>query len=289
MQQPNLSQVMQPALKCNAPIALTQSSFAPGFSVVPRTARLRDNTPTGAFVDSFPLWKRVLDVTCVLVAIPFLIPIVILTVIFVKIASPGPVFFRQQRVGLLRRKFMCLKFRTMKVNADTSVHQQHLKQLMTANKPTRKLDCAGDPRLIPGGAWLRASGIDELPQLFNVLCGDMSIVGPRPCTPYEFDLYSENNKARCLAPPGLTGLWQISGKNKTTFQEMMDLDLKYVREKSLWMDLKIMASTIPAILRLVWEMKILPKLAKQSSKQTAYPNNLSTNMVVLPSDTISAK
>ena len=207
-----------------------------------------------------PAWKRMLDVTLILMAMPLLIPIGIIIYCFIKIASPGPAFFRQQRVGYLRRKFMCVKFRTMKVDADTGVHQAHLRQLMTANQPTRKLDCAGDKRLIAGGVWLRAMGVDELPQLFNVLCGDMSLVGPRPCTPYEFELFSESHKQRCQVPPGLTGLWQISGKNKTTFEQMMELDLKYLREKSLWLDMKIIALTFPAVMKLVWEMKIWAKL-----------------------------
>ena len=206
-----------------------------------------------------PRWKRTLDVTLVLLAIPFLIPLAIIVCSFIKIVSPGPAFFRQQRVGYLRRRFMCLKFRTMKVNADTGVHQAHLKQLMTTNQPTQKLDCAGDKRLIPGGMWLRAAGVDELPQLFNVLCGDMSLVGPRPCTPYEFELLSERHKQRCVAPPGLTGLWQIGGKNKTTFGEMMDLDLK------------IIGLTVPAILKLVWEMKIRPSIGSRPPERAVKP------------------
>ncbi|HEY3862901.1 MAG TPA: sugar transferase [Verrucomicrobiae bacterium] len=207
-----------------------------------------------------PGWKRILDVSLVLISLPFVIPVGIIIYAFIKIASPGPAFFRQQRLGYRRRKFMCLKFRTMKVDADTGVHQAHLKQLMTANQPTRKLDCAGDKRLIFGGAWLRAIGVDELPQLFNVLFGDMSLVGPRPCTPFEFDLYSDHQKQRCDAPPGLTGLWQVSGKNNTTFGQMIELDLKYVREMSFWFDVKIIALTIPAIFKLIWEMKIRPRL-----------------------------
>jgi lipopolysaccharide/colanic/teichoic acid biosynthesis glycosyltransferase len=216
-----------------------------------------------------PQWKRILDVTLVLLATPLLVPLGILIFVFIKIVSPGPAFFRQQRVGYAGRRFMCLKFRSMKVNADTGVHQQHLRQLMTSNQPTRKLDCSGDQRLIFGGAWLRAAGVDELPQLFNVLCGDMSLVGPRPCTPYEFELFSEPYKERCQTLPGLTGLWQISGKNKTTFEEMVALDLKYVRETSLWMDLKIIVLTVPAILTLIWEMKIRPRLALTPVARTA--------------------
>jgi exopolysaccharide production protein ExoY len=210
-----------------------------------------------------PTWKRMLDVSLVIITTPFTIPIGVIIYVFIKIASPGPAFFRQQRVGLMGRRFMCLKFRSMKVDADTGVHQAHLKQLMKANQPTRKLDCAGDKRLIPGGAWLRASGLDELPQLFNVLCGEMSLAGPRPCTPYEYDLYTARHKQRCEAPPGLTGLWQVSGKNNTTFEQMIDMDLKYVREKSLWLDLMIIARTIPAIMLLIWEMKIRPRLGFQ--------------------------
>ncbi len=203
-----------------------------------------------------PTWKRVLDVTCVLLALPVLIPVGLVLGVFIKIVSPGPAFFRQQRVGYFGRRFMCLKFRTMKVNCDDTVHQLHLKELMAANRPTRKLDCGGDSRLIPGGLVLRSMGIDELPQLINVLRGEMSLVGPRPCTPYEFDLLSPRHKRRCGAPPGLTGLWQVSGKNRTTFEEMIDLDLRYVEHKSLWLDLKIIAMTPLAILALVWEMKI---------------------------------
>jgi lipopolysaccharide/colanic/teichoic acid biosynthesis glycosyltransferase len=220
----------------------------------------------------FPMWKRILDVTLVVLAFPFLIPVGIFIYTFIKFASPGPAFFRQQRVGYLRRRFMCLKFRTMKVNADTGVHQAHLKQLMTTNQPTQKLDCAGDKRLIAGGMWLRAAGVDELPQLFNVLRGDMSLVGPRPCTPYEFELLPEPYKQRCQAPPGLTGLWQISGKNKTTFAESMELDLKYVREKSLWLDLNIIVLTFPAILKLVWEMKIRPGAGMRPMERAAKPD-----------------
>ena len=223
----------------------------------------------------FPLWKRVLDVTIVLLAAPVVIPVGIVIVVFIKIVSPGPAFFRQQRVGYFGKRFMCLKFRTMKVDADTSVHQEHLKQLMTSNRPTRKLECAGDSRLVPGGMILRAMGLDELPQLLNVLRGEMSMVGPRPCTPYEFELYLPRHQKRCEAPPGLTGLWQISGKNRTTFEEMIDLDLHYVERKSVWMDLKIIVLTIPAILMLVWEMKFSPAARARRREKEARGQTLS--------------
>jgi lipopolysaccharide/colanic/teichoic acid biosynthesis glycosyltransferase len=202
-----------------------------------------------------PLWKRILDVTCVALALPVLAPLGVLIALFIKLVSPGPAFFRQQRIGTFGKGFMCLKFRTMKINADAAVHQAHLKHLITSNHPTKKLDCGGDKRLIFGGLILRSLGLDELPQLINILRGEMSLVGPRPCTPYEFELFLPRHKRRCEAPPGLTGLWQISGKNKTTFEEQINLDLYYVEHKSLWLDLKIIALTVPAILVLVWEMK----------------------------------
>ena len=215
----------------------------------------RQKSSPVAVQNPIPFWKRVLDISCVVLVLPVAVPLGLLIAIFIKFASPGPAFFRQQRVGHRGKSFMCLKFRTMKVNADTTVHQEHLKQVMASNAPTRKLECSGDKRLIFGGLFLRSIGVDELPQLINVLRGEMSLVGPRPCTPYEFDWYQPRHKRRCETPPGLTGLWQVSGKNKTTFEQQIDLDLFYVDHKSLWLDLKIMALTIPAILVLVWEMK----------------------------------
>jgi exopolysaccharide production protein ExoY len=229
-----------------------------------------------AIQNPLPSWKRILDVTCILLALPVLLPLSLLIAIFIKIVSPGPAFFRQKRVGTHGKGFMCLKFRTMKVNADTSVHQSHLKHVITSNHPTQKLDYGGDKRLIFGGLVLRSLGVDELPQLINILRGEMSLVGPRPCTPYEFGLFSPRHKRRCEAPPGLTGLWQVSGKNKTTFEEQMTLDLYYVENKSLWFDIKIIALTIPAILLLVWEMKVRPAkavaAAPVSSSQNSHEN-----------------
>jgi lipopolysaccharide/colanic/teichoic acid biosynthesis glycosyltransferase len=213
-----------------------------------------------------PAWKRFLDVTLVVLSTPVSIPVGMIVFVFIKIVSPGPAFFRQPRVGFMGGRFKCLKFRSMTVDADAGVHQAHLKWLMTANQLTRKLDFGGDERLIPGGMWLRAMGLDELPQLFNILRGEMSLVGPRPCMSYEFDLFSKRQKRRCEAPPGLTGLWQVSGKNNTTFEQMMELDLQYLREMSLWLDIKIIARTIPAILKLIWEMKIRPRLGRPPMK-----------------------
>lgn len=194
-----------------------------------------------------PLWKRGLDIVCVVLGFLVVAPIFVLIALYIKIVSPGPALYRQTRVGLQGRTFSCLKFRSMKVGADTGVHQNYLEDLINSGKPMAKMDGKGDPRLIPGAAILRASGLDELPQLINVIKGDMSIVGPRPCTPYEYEKYQAWHRERFDTLPGLTGLWQVSGKNKTTFSEMIRLDIAYVRSKSLWLDIKIMLKTFAAI------------------------------------------
>ncbi len=138
---------------------------------------------------------------------------------------------------------MCLKFRSMYCNADTKLHKEHLSYLMKSGQPMVKLDKGRDPRVIPFGQVLRASGLDELPQIFNVLRGEMSLVGPRPCTVYEYEAYSPWHKQRLAAVPGLTGLWQVSGKNRTTFEQMVQLDIEYGRNLSLGRDLRILART----------------------------------------------
>jgi lipopolysaccharide/colanic/teichoic acid biosynthesis glycosyltransferase len=136
----------------------------------------------------------------------------------------------------------------MKVNADTKVHQNMLKDMINSDAPMTKMDSKGDARIIPFGSILRSSGLDELPQLINVLKGDMSLVGPRPCTPYEYEQYDSWHKERFRAVPGLTGLWQVSGKNRTTFNEMINLDIQYAEDASPWMDIKIMFRTFPVLL-----------------------------------------
>jgi len=149
----------------------------------------------------------------------------------------------------------------MKMNADTTAHQAYLNQLMGSNAPMVKMDAKRDSRLIPGGWLLRATGLDELPQIINVLRGEMSLVGPRPCIPYEYENYTIWQKQRFTSLPGLTGLWQVSGKNKTTFSEMIHLDIQYANKKSLWLDLKIMVMTAPALLQQVIETRISRKVA----------------------------
>jgi lipopolysaccharide/colanic/teichoic acid biosynthesis glycosyltransferase len=201
----------------------------------------------GLAAGSVPAWKRVLDTVCILFAAPVLLPIGLVIALAIKLASPGPALFVQERVGLRGRLFRCLKFRTMEVNADTGMHQGYLQTLMTSDRPMTKLDGA-DKRLIPGGRILRCLGLDELPQIINVLRGEMSLVGPRPCLPYECELYQPRHRRRFGTLPGLTGLWQVNGKNRTTFEEMIKWDIRYVETKSPALDIAIMLRTFPAIL-----------------------------------------
>jgi lipopolysaccharide/colanic/teichoic acid biosynthesis glycosyltransferase len=208
---------------------------------------------------ALPGWKRVLDCTLILISFPFLVPLVLVIVFIIKRKSAGPVLFQQQRIGYQGRPFMCLKFRTMHCGAETVSHQGHLQQLITSDAPMTKLDNRGDARIIPFGKILRSSGLDELPQLINVLKGEMSLVGPRPCVPYEAEKYLPWQQERFNAAPGLTGLWQVSGKNRTTFTKMMQLDIEYTRTKSLWLDLKIIFLTIPALIVQVADSHRKPK------------------------------
>ena len=179
--------------------------------------------------NGIPRWKHALDVVAILLAMPFLLPLLAVIIAVIGMTSTGPFLFQQERVGCRGRRFMCLKFRTMYCAAEPFVHQSHLKNLMDSNAPMEKLDARGDSRIIPAGRWLRASGLDELPQLLNVLRGEMSLVGPRPCVPYEAEKFLPWQQERFNAAPGLTGLWQVSGKNRTTFTRMMQLDIEYAR------------------------------------------------------------
>ena len=136
-----------------------------------------------------PIWKRTIDLICCLVAMPILGVCALFMAIVTRLVSPGPILFKQERIGFQGKRFKIYKFRTMHVSADTVVHQSYFKDLMQTNGPMTKLDARGDTRLIPLGWILRASGLDELPQLINVFRGDMSLVGPRPCIPAEFEQY----------------------------------------------------------------------------------------------------
>jgi lipopolysaccharide/colanic/teichoic acid biosynthesis glycosyltransferase len=203
-----------------------------------------------------PAWKRLIDLVCCLLALPPLAFLTLVMTVLTRLVAPGPVFFRQERIGFMGRRFRIYKFRTMFVGADTRGHQKYLKELIGTNAPMVKLDAKGDTRLIPGSWFLRASGLDELPQLINVLRGEMSIVGPRPCIPTEFEAFQPWQRQRCEAAPGLTGLWQVSGKNRTTFEEMIRLDIRYATTKSFLLDLKIILLTVPALLVQIHDTRV---------------------------------
>jgi len=215
-------------------------------------------------VARLPAWKRALDLWCALIAIPVLLPILIFIAVIIKLGSMGPLLFKQERVGHRGNRFVLYKFRTMRPGVDTAVHEEHVARLIEDDAPMIKLDTHGDARLIPFGRALRASGLDELPQILNVLRGEMSFVGPRPCLPSEYEMYLDWQKQRFLTPPGLTGLWQVSGKNRTTFREMIDLDLQYVARRSLWLDVKIMLRTIPCVMAELSDVRSAAATARSS-------------------------
>ncbi len=191
--------------------------------------------------------KRIADVVLALCGILLLAPFFIICYVAMVLFSPGPVLFRHQRVGFNGRRFDCLKFRTMSVDAAERL-RRHLENDPAAAAEwvaTRKL--RNDPRVTPIGAMLRKSSLDELPQLFNVLKGDMSIVGPRPVTEEELSRYSDAVNAYFSCRPGITGLWQVSGRSTTTFQRRVVLDSYYAHHWSMVLDAKIIMATIPAV------------------------------------------
>jgi lipopolysaccharide/colanic/teichoic acid biosynthesis glycosyltransferase len=206
-----------------------------------------DILPSPSQDESIPPWKRSLDFSLIFLTMPFWLCLMGFVSLWLLIVSPGPLLYRQERIGYRGRRFMVLKFRTMHVNSETLSHEGYFEKLMQSNCPMTKLDSCGDARLIRGGRILRALGLDELPQLFNVIRGEMSLVGPRPCTPHEFDHYRPEQKLRVNAPPGLTGYWQVNGKNKTSFGQMISMDIYYGEHMSVLMDLVIILKTAPAI------------------------------------------
>lgn len=221
--------------------------------------------------NGLPAWKRGFDCFVLLATAPIWLPVAIGVALAIRLGSPGPLIFRQDRIGYRGRIFVCFKFRTMTPNAKHDTHRMHVKDLINSSVPMTKLDSGVDDRLIPGGNWIRAAGLDELPQILNILRGEMSIVGPRPCIPYEYDLYEPWQRSRCDAPPGLTGLWQVSGKNRTTFEQMVRLDIDYSRRMSLWLDVWILACTAPAIVRQVRDLIAVKRSRKAGANVASAP------------------
>lgn len=212
-----------------------------------------------------PFWKRALDFVLLIFLVPALLPIMVAIAAMIKLLSRGPVFFAQERIGYQGEPFTCLKFRTMRAGADCSPHEQYVTSLLEdLSAPTTKLDENGDDRIFPLGRVLRASGLDELPQVINILKGEMSFVGPRPCMRYEYVRFSSEDCRRFHAVPGITGLWQVSGKNETTYKEMIALDVRYARRLSIRDDLAILFRTFPVVFRQTF--KVLTKPARSSGK-----------------------
>lgn len=213
--------------------------------------------------------KRILDFSLALLALLILAPLMVFVAILIKLDSPGPIFFKQDRVSVRQRRiynhttywqrtaFRCYKFRTMMCNADISLHKSYIKALINndyesmaalqgGDTQTRKLK--NDHRITRIGRILRKSSIDEIPQFINVIKGEMSLVGPRPAIPYEVEMYKPWHYRRLEAKPGITGLWQVMGRSSVDFDEMIRLDMLYIQKQSFWFDLRIIFLTPWAIL-----------------------------------------
>jgi lipopolysaccharide/colanic/teichoic acid biosynthesis glycosyltransferase len=200
--------------------------------------------------------KRIMDVAGSVLALLLLSPLFLAIAVAVKVTSKGPVFFRQRRMGQHGKSFVFLKFRSMHVDSDPTIHREYVKQLIAgqARKQTSNGNGDGhfklthDPRITLIGSFLRKTSLDELPQLIHVVTGEMSLVGPRPPIPYEVESYDIWHRRRLLeVKPGITGLWQVSGRSRVTFDDMVRLDLRYARTWSLWMDIKILLRTPVAV------------------------------------------
>jgi len=202
---------------------------------------------------SLPRRKRALDMVVATLALVAIAPAMAAVAVAIRLTSSGPVIFRQVRVGLHGRPFVLYKFRTMRVGRDDAAHRQmivdELKPGARPPAPDGVYRLASDDRITPIGTWLRRTSFDELPQLWNVLTGSMSLVGPRPALPWEVELFDPRFRERENLPPGITGLWQVSGRNLVSTPAMLELDLQYVQSWSLRLDLSILARTPGVLLR----------------------------------------
>lgn len=246
---------------------ITKSSLPTRHFLRARTKQLANRRASTAYF----LWKRILDVCLVLLALPVIIPLVIIIAICIKLDSKGPVFFSQKRVGSKlvegnqgitweQQDFMLLKFRTMIPDAPSDIHQSFVKAYIAGDEAEmariQNGSSAGrrnsyklerDPRITQIGYWLRKTSLDELPQFWNILKGDMSLVGPRPAIPYEVDMYEPWHHQRLQTVQGLTGYWQTSGRSSISFEEMVNLDIDYIQRQSFLLDLKILLLTVPVV------------------------------------------
>lgn len=200
--------------------------------------------------------KRAIDILGSVVTLFLMSPVLAVIALLIKLTSEGPVLFRQERLGLFGARFRCLKFRTMYRNSDPKLHQEYVQRFIAGKSASGSQDpskpavykITNDPRVTPIGRFLRRSSLDEFPQFWNVLRGEMSLVGPRPSLPYEFKAYDVWHRRRVLeVKPGITGLWQVSGRSRVRFNEMVRLDVQYSQNWSLWLDLKILMATPLAV------------------------------------------
>ncbi|GER86757.1 multidrug MFS transporter [Dictyobacter vulcani] len=198
--------------------------------------------------------KRILDIAFTLLIAPLVILVGIVVAICIKVNSDGPIFFRQKRIGQNGTEFEMLKFRSMYVNSDQRAHREKILQYMNGQKlnedNTGKMSYkhVHDPRITKIGRFIRKTSLDELPQFWNVLRGQMSLVGPRPPLPYEVELYTSHEWLRMVGKPGLTGTWQVYGRSRVTFQNMVEMDIEYLEHQSLWNDLKLIILTVPVMI-----------------------------------------
>jgi lipopolysaccharide/colanic/teichoic acid biosynthesis glycosyltransferase len=196
--------------------------------------------------------KRVFDFLVALVAIILLSPILAIVAIIVRLDSKGPSLFKQERIGQNGKPFKVLKFRSMRTDSNDAVHRAAIEKFMQGQQigdSNNAYKLQRDPRITRVGGFIRASSIDELPQLFNILKGDMSLVGPRPALRYEVDQYRYRHRYRLLVTPGLTGIWQVYGRSKVDFETLVSMDLHYVTDGSIWLDLKLIALTFGVVFK----------------------------------------
>jgi len=205
------------------------------------------------FQGLFRKLKHSVDATVALVACILALPLFLVCAAAIRLDSAGPVFYRARAIGKGGRYFRMFKFRTMITGASAEVHKDFVGRMirgeLTADGAGRTLKITDDPRVTAIGRVLRKTSLDELPQLINVLRGEMSLVGPRPCLPYEFELYKEWHKRRTSVRPGITGLWQVVGRSEVSFEDMILLDLYYIYNRSLELDLTILIETVFVVLR----------------------------------------
>jgi len=198
--------------------------------------------------------KRIVDIVFTLLIFVPLCIVVAIVALMIRLDSPGPVFFRQKRVGKNGTEFEMLKFRSMYCNSDDALHREATRRFMNGGTLSNDADksklykLTNDSRVTRVGRFLRKTSIDELPQFFNVLRGDMTLVGPRPALNYEVELYSPQERLRLCGKPGLTGPWQVYGRSGVSFQMMIKMDVEYLRQQSTWQDLKLIVLTVPIML-----------------------------------------